>query len=145
MLIPLLTTKAIPQTLSILKRRLPTIFLSKCFNDNKYSFLREAKNTEIAHLFEHILLEYLGILKRGNGRVRYVHNGVTWWNWVEEARGVFHISIDVGEGDKMYFEIALQKSLDLLSEMIDSSIASTPTEPRHLSQVLERETVEDLR
>src|SRR5688572_3051473 len=67
MLTSYVTTAHTPQALSILKRRLPSIMRSKCFNENNYKFSQEVKNTEIGHLFEHIILEYLSDLKFSQG------------------------------------------------------------------------------
>src|SRR5437868_15160394 len=56
---PTVNTYMIPQTHKILLKFLPRIYLSKCFNEKGLSFSQEVKKTEIGHLFEHILLEYI--------------------------------------------------------------------------------------
>lgn len=114
------TTVDIKDTLSYLQKNLPSILFSKCYNQKNYPFSKEVEDTEIGHLFEHIILEYLSIIKKASGLPNYIHNGVTSWNWVEERRGVFHISIDAGEKDFVYFMDALEKSLKLTLEILDS-------------------------
>lgn len=110
-------TKDIPATSSILQKRLPSIFYSKCFNEKNYPFSQEVKNTEIGHLFEHILLEYLREIKLASGFKNPIYNGLTKWDWERDAVGVFHISIDAGVGDKDIFKKALHKSIELLLEI----------------------------
>src|SRR3989344_4488342 len=65
--IPSVTTKDFPQTFAILQKRLPSVLQSQCFNEENIPFLLEVKTTEIGHLFEHILLEYLCELKLRQG------------------------------------------------------------------------------
>lgn len=113
-------TQDLPWTISLLKEKLPSIFSSKCFNDNKYSFAREARRTEIGHLFEHILLEYLCKEKIAHGIKNPLHNGWTHWNWEEDALGVFHIKIDSGFTDAEIFDLALIKSIQLLNSVFQA-------------------------
>lgn len=113
-----ITTKNIPQTSPILKKYLPTILKSKCFNQNNYPFSKEVRNTEIGHLFEHILLEYLYEQKLKEGASNPVYNGLTQWNWQKDIRGVFHINVDVGLKERYIFQSALEKSIRLLNLII---------------------------
>lgn len=129
LLTPFVTTEDVPAVSSILKKRLPSIMRSRCFNENNYSFSKEVKNTEIGHLFEHIILEYLSDLKYKTGTKNPVYNGLTRWNWVKEEKGVFHIEIDAGFEDKEIFSIALQKSTELLVYVLRSTLPVTPEIP----------------
>ncbi|HUD44981.1 MAG TPA: hypothetical protein VMR41_05530 [Patescibacteria group bacterium] len=122
MLSPVFNTCEIPGTYSILRQNLPSIFTSKCFNDNQYSFKKEVKNTEIGHLFEHILLEYLCIEKIKMGYEDAVFNGVTNWNWIEDPKGTFHITVDAGWQEKELFMAAFEKSITLLNMILNSLI-----------------------
>jgi hypothetical protein len=56
-------TGHIPFIEDLLKKYLPTVLLTQCYNDEQLPFAQEVKDTEIGHLFEHILLEYLCQLK----------------------------------------------------------------------------------
>lgn len=114
-------TKHLPYTHSILKKELPSILFSKCFNDNKYSFNKEVKKTEIGHLFEHILLEYLCLIKRSYGIDNPIHNGVTEWNWQKDNHGVFHISVDSGIDNEEIFSKAIKLTIRLINKILDSS------------------------
>lgn len=112
------TTTNMPHVLSFLKINLPTILQSTCFNDKKQSFAKEVVNTEIGHLFEHILLEYLCREKINAGHNEAMFSGITKWNWNKEEYGTFHIHIDITkrEGDLLYF--ALEHSILLLKRIL---------------------------
>lgn len=128
LLVPVLNTRQIPATFSILKKYLPSIFFSKCFNEENYPFVREVKETEIGHLFEHILLEYLCEIKLARGIQNPVHNGLTKWDWDKDAQGIFNIQIDIGDQDREIFNLALESSIKLL-ETIFQMKAGSPKEP----------------
>jgi hypothetical protein len=112
------TTTNMPHVLGFLKINLPTILQSTCFNDKKQSFAKEVVNTEIGHLFEHILLEYLCREKINAGHNEAMFSGITKWNWNKEEYGTFHIHIDITkrEGDLLYF--ALEHSILLLKRIL---------------------------
>src|SRR5260221_1214377 len=54
-----INTKKIPLITDLLKENLPSVLATICYNDLNLPFHVEVLNTEIGHLFEHILLEYL--------------------------------------------------------------------------------------
>src|ERR1700761_2246371 len=54
-----INTKEIPFITDLLQKNLPSVLQTTCYNDLDLPFHVEVKNTEIGHLFEHILLEYL--------------------------------------------------------------------------------------
>ncbi|KKR25220.1 MAG: hypothetical protein UT56_C0002G0034 [Candidatus Levybacteria bacterium GW2011_GWB1_39_7] len=56
---PIIETDQLPKTFEILNKMLPSIFKSKCYNDKNLPFFIEVRSTEIGHLFEHIMLEYI--------------------------------------------------------------------------------------
>lgn len=111
----IVNTKDIPYTLPTLKKILPSILRAECFNDKKLPFFKEVRKTEIGHLFEHILLEYLCISKISLGIQSACFEGHTHWNWEVEPKGTFHIYINTGYKDGEIFFGALKKSVELLS------------------------------
>lgn len=115
------STGNFPLTHQILKKRLPSIFASKCFNDKELPFELECQNTETGHLFEHILLEYLAKYKMKNDKKKKLYFGLTVWDWNLEAEGSFDIEIDADKNDKKIFEIALWQSKKLLDEILQSN------------------------
>lgn len=116
----LVSTNNLPLTFSILKLRLPSIFENTCFNDENKSFQNEVKNTEIGHLFEHILLEKLKIeaLKRN---IYGDFEGYTHWDWNVTQFGQFNISIKMANRMEVYLEDALKSSLPILEEILNSN------------------------
>lgn len=121
-----LHTNAFPQTLPILQAFHPTVLRSQCFNDDNLPFSVEVQNTEIGHLFEHILLAYLCELKLERGVERVTYNGVTNWNWTKDAQGIFHITIDAGQRDQDVLPQALEKSIQLLTLIMTSVAGISP-------------------
>ncbi len=116
----IVNTQAIPLTLSILKKSLPSILQSQCFNDKKLPFSEELQETEVGHLFEHILLEYLCISKLSHGYKRASYSGVTNWNWRKDPWGTFHITIYTGIKDVTILPKALGKSIDLTNSILQT-------------------------
>src|SRR5690554_307945 len=53
------TTAAFPHVVSILDQHIPSIFTGTCFNERNVPFREEVIDTELGHLFEHLVIEYL--------------------------------------------------------------------------------------
>ncbi len=117
-------------TLPLLKQLLPTILKSTCFNEGNIPFKVEVMRTELGHLFEHILLEYLCQLKLSKGHKEVMFSGTTDWNWNKYPRGTFQISISVGKEDLDIFPEAFYRTATLFKLIMEkhmqnsSSIAS---------------------
>jgi hypothetical protein len=111
---PTVNTKDIPWTYSLLKQQLPSILSSKCFNEEQLPFAVEVRRTEIGHLFEHILLEYLCKEKLLKGYNRAMFSGNTKWNWERDPWGMFHIIINMHATDMDIFPPSLEKGVNLL-------------------------------
>lgn len=116
-------TSSLPATIPVLKKELPSIFHSLCFNDSNFTFKQEVRDTEIAHLFEHIVLEYLCHIKSVEGGDNVQFQGETKWNWAVDPRGTFHISIDSGLSLSHVFKKALEKAIELINKIIEESEA----------------------
>lgn len=116
----IVNTHKIPSTYPLLNQYLPQIFLSKCFNDAKLPFKDEVRHTEIGHLFEHILLEYLCVYKFTKGYSDVVFSGETSWNWRREPYGLFHINVNSGYEDLDIFPKAFEKTIVLMSQIMGS-------------------------
>lgn len=115
---PFLNTRNLPQTLVFLKNNFPDVLSTECFNEDNYSFTQEVQATELGHLFEHILLEYMCNIKVAGGAKNVVFNGNTSWNWDNDPEGLFHISLDVGEKDINLLIEALGKSIHLTERLL---------------------------
>lgn len=106
------TTDVIPGLTSILQDRIPSIFKNECFNPEGLSFYEESQKTEIGHLFEHIILEYMCLTK-----ITFVDevsfSGRTFWDKKDET-GKFRVEISCSKSDWLIFEVALLKSVRLM-------------------------------
>lgn len=120
-----INTSQIPCVFSMLEKQLPNIFYSQCFNEKQLPFHIEVKSTELGHLFEHILLEYLCQIKMANGYDNVEYSGITDWNWKVNKRGTFNIAIDAGFSERIFLIRAIQKSSLLMRSMFEKDFAET--------------------
>lgn len=126
----------IPATYEFLRENYPSVLRTQCFNENNLPFSTEVINTEIGHLFEHILIDKLCSLKIKQGAKSAVINGTTSWNWKKNLYGSFEIWIDVGRND-----------LELLIEGLKTTIELTKKlmQPQFEALMLEDITYKNLR
>ncbi len=103
----------------LLRKKLPCIFGCMCFNQQNLPFKEELKDTEIGHLYEHILLEYLAKLKSKSGDDQSDVAGVTSWNWNRQPRGTFNIVVNVGKKDLALLEVAITQTNQLMQEILN--------------------------
>jgi hypothetical protein len=108
-------TNSLPRTFSQLNENLPGVLKSKCFNEENLPFATEVLNTELGHLFEHILLEYLCSTKISRGAKNALFRGLTSWNWRRDAKGTFHITIYMNPEDLEIFSYSLNKTVILMN------------------------------
>jgi hypothetical protein len=116
-----LNTNTLPQTHYLLQQRLPSVLHTQCYNDENLPFSTEVRSTEIGHLFEHILLEYLCQIKISRGYNSAVFSGRTRWNWVRDPRGMFHIYLSCGQKDAQLFPEALEKTIRLMKIILNDN------------------------
>jgi len=110
---PHVTTRAYPETFTFLKQNFAPVLETKCFNAQHLPFTQEVKDTEIGHLFEHLLLSFLTLHKRAAGEKNTLFRGVTSWDWTKEPFGTFHITIYLDTADQKYVKGALSQSIIL--------------------------------
>jgi len=109
-----INTQKLPTITQLLQENLPSVLAATCYNELGLSFAEEVKNTEIGHLFEHILLEYLCQYKINTGARRATYAGRTKWNWVRDPFGRFHIHLTCGKKDANILPIALEQTVSLM-------------------------------
>ncbi len=119
-------TDNFPQTNAIVAGVLPTIFRHRCYNLKHKPFAQEITDTQIGHLFEHILLEYLLQLKIAKEKSTVKLIGETVWDWDKEEPGTFHITLSVGEDDRAIIQASLYKGLSLLTRILVSGPSQQP-------------------
>lgn len=112
-------TNHLPSTVGQLRKSLPKILKSKCYNDDNLPFRKEVLNTEIGHLFEHILLEYLCNAKISGGAKRAVFRGLTSWDWQKDSKGIFYITLYIQPEDIKFLQTALKSSILLFNRIIN--------------------------
>lgn len=129
----IINTRDIPSATKILKELLPTIFVSKCYNEAKFPFCREVLETELGHLFEHILIEYLCLLKIENGYDNAEYTGLTKWNWHLFPKGSFHITVSASMKDSLLLTTALRKSMMLIDTIFDSILTDSLPDSQNIN------------
>jgi hypothetical protein len=107
-------TREIPHIVELLQAHLPNVLRTQCFNDDGLPFSMEVRHTELGHLFEHILLEYLCQGKIAKGANQASYSGNTKWNWIKDPRGKFHIRLSCGMRDADILPAALERTIDLM-------------------------------
>lgn len=109
-----LNTSEIPSLVEMLQQQLPSVLSTTCYNDMELPFHVEVRNTEIGHLFEHILLEYLCQHKMAKGARAATFAGRTKWNWKRDPMGRFHIHLSCGSKDSDILPPALEQTVNLM-------------------------------
>lgn len=115
------TTKSLPHTYETLNTYLPGVLCTKCFNADNLPFEEKVKDTNIAHLFEHILLEYLiDERKKDNCDEKVTYRGVTTWDWREgkDPVGTYRITVSVSQEETMVLHNALRKAIELVERLL---------------------------
>lgn len=113
-------TRTLPQTYAFLQKNVPNILECQCFNDDGLPFCEEVKHTEIAHLFEHILLDQLCSQKSLVSDAEY--SGKTEWDWLKQPIGMFTVTVESKRNEQKYLAVALNKTIQLMERLyLDSS------------------------
>lgn len=129
---PAIYTKDLPATVEVLSKNVPSIFANRCYNGRKFSFKKEVENTEVGHLFEHLILECLKILAFGKyGKADF--KGQTFWDWKTEKERKFNIVVYSDQNYKDIFEIALKRAVVIMEEIYKHR-ARSPRPVRTLAQ-----------
>src|SRR5574340_694360 len=68
---------------------LPDLASHRCVNDDGLTFAEELADTEMPHLFEHVVLELMA--ECGSPRSL---KGETTWDFKRDGRGVFRVSLE---------------------------------------------------
>lgn len=83
------TTRDVPHLPKRLFGLFPHLAEHRCENDGGYTFRQESRCTEIPHLLEHLIIEL-----QGQAHPHGILRGETKWNWHEDPKGLFHVTID---------------------------------------------------
>lgn len=91
---------------------LPGLATHRCSTASARSFVDEMKDTEVPHLFEHVVLE----LMAGAGSPRDL-KGETAWDFRREGHGVFRVSVEYD--DDLVALGAIKTAHKLMGYMLD--------------------------
>ncbi len=139
---PILNTSLLPNTYTILQDHLPSIHTSMCFNDKNLPFSKEVRKTEIGHLFEHMLLEYIYQIKISRGYTNVSVKGETQWDWYKTPMGFFTIYLNLGSDEQYIFFTALTPAIQLLQFIFQDhqknhvGVKSIPSSEKNFTPVL---------
>jgi len=124
-------TSDAPRIPRLLFKLLPHMATQRCYNDEGFSFRREAEATEIPHLFEHLIIEIQDQVRRGLGAP---FAGETHWNWTVDPRGRFYVTVDYDD------EIVALASIRLAERIINALDSKDITQidmPREITRLRE--------
>jgi len=83
------STEHAPHIPRLLFKLFPHLARHRCDNDSGHTFRKESRSTEIPHLFEHLIIELQGQVRKTR-----ILKGETQWNWRIDPRGRFHVYVD---------------------------------------------------
>ena len=126
------STRHAPHIPKLLFKLFPHLARHRCDNDNGYTFRRECRETEIPHLFEHLIIELQGQAQRISAL-----RGETEWNWRVDPRGRFHVYV---EYDNEILVLAAIRAAERIINALDDkrlSEVDTKKEIHKLRQIVE--------
>lgn len=85
-----LYSSQVPDLAANLLKLLPSLREHRCINRSGLAFTEEVQDTELGHVFEHVLLAIL------HGRGFHLR-GQTTWNWHRDPLGTYQVTINSGK------------------------------------------------
>lgn len=85
----MMRTSSIPGLAQRMLEVLPTLETHRCDNPDGRPFAEEIADTEVPHLFEHIIMEIMAL----SGSPRTL-KGQTRWDFRRDGRGIFRVSVE---------------------------------------------------
>jgi hypothetical protein len=104
-------TSAAPDLVSALRRLLPGITRHSCTSPASGLLASELNDTEIAHLFEHVVLELM--VREGTDRAT---SGNTDWDFARDGRRTYRVTI--GSDDRELAHRAAEQALGLMNALL---------------------------
>lgn len=112
-----LYSSQVPRIAERLLRTLPSLAEHRCQNRHGLPFVEELEDSELGHVFEHVVLELLadrGIYTRGQ----------TTWNWDRDPIGTYQITVSTGKRH------AVKESLLLAQAVFTNLLIGPPLDLR---------------
>lgn len=126
-------TSQIPQLPRRLFRLLPRMRRHTCINENGNTFCQECRETEIAHLFEHIIIE---LQLQAQQEPSDILRGETEWDWHVDPKGRYRVSVDYRNELLAFGAIRLAERILAHLDRRDMNSIDIDTEILRLQQVL---------
>ena len=130
----LFMTSQVPQLPRQLFRLLPRMRRHTCHNDCGKTFHQECRETEIAHLFEHIILE---LQLQAQQEPTDLLRGETEWDWQIDPKGRYRVWVDYQNELLAFGAIRLAERILLHLDRRDVQGIDIQAEIARLRQVLE--------
>lgn len=111
------STSHYPNTVKTLSELMPHVLDTDCGNYKDLPFAEEVKKTELAHLFEHILIQKMTDLKDAKGE-NAIYSGLTSWDWEVNPQGTFDVWISATEKDKDILDQALLEAVNVFNAVL---------------------------
>jgi hypothetical protein len=127
-----LRTCEVPGLSETVVRALPGLRAHRCDNDAGLTFVDELRDTELAHLVEHVALEVMAMAGSSPAS-----RGDTSWDFAADGRGVFRVRI--AYNDKAVARGALAFACDLVNALVGgAAVPDAEAEARRLRKMRER-------
>lgn len=108
---------------------LPGLARHRCLNDDGRPFAEELADTEVPHLFEHVVLELMA--EAGSPRSL---RGETAWDFRRDGHGVFRVSLEYD--DDLVCLGAIKSADKLVGYMLHGGeMPDVPAETAHLAEL----------
>ena len=108
-----LYSSQLPELAPALLTMLPSLREHRCTNRAGRPFVEELPDTELGHVFEHVVLE---ILRRRGLAAR----GQTTWNWTRDPIGTYQVTISSGK------RLLVKESVLIAQAIITNALLGPP-------------------
>ncbi|MCX8007345.1 MAG: hypothetical protein N3B11_04420 [Coriobacteriia bacterium] len=126
-------TSSIPGLAERVREILPTLEMHLCDNPSGRSFAEELADTEVPHLFEHVVMEIMALA--GSPRTL---RGQTRWDFKRDGKGVFRISVEYD--DDLVCLGSIKLADQVMKHLVDNAEApDVPAETARLRSLRMRE------
>ncbi len=116
----LLKTSQIEGFADYLLEELPGLSNHHCHNYNNQPFTQELKDTELAHVLEHVLIELITLKDKSIRNLA----GSTAWNWRESPRGTY--DVEIACTNKYVVKETLAQSIALIASIAHRAKETLP-------------------
>jgi hypothetical protein len=115
------STTQLPTLQSDIRTLLPEILVAACDNPDNKPFFKEMLDTQTAHLFEHMVLEYLCKLRLNEGASEASYEGRTFWDARRPTGEESTIAVSRQGESKSQFMRAVRLSSKLLNTLLSNT------------------------